>query len=73
MSTKSFINTKFIKRYKLLLLKLIKFIKLRLINKELVEVISYATRIILFFEDYLKELYCLITSLTKFNIILDIL
>ena len=70
---KSFTNTKFVKRYKLLLLELIKSIKLRLINKELVEVISYVARIILFFENYIKKLYYLITSLIKFNVILDIL
>ena len=71
-SAKSFINTRFVKRYKLLLLELSKFIKLRLINKELIEVISYIIKTILFFEDYIKELYYLITSLIKFDVILDI-
>ena len=47
--------------------------KLRLINKELIKVISYVARIILFFKDYIKELYYLITLLIKFDVILNIL
>ena len=49
-----------------------KSIKLRLINKELIEVISYIVKTILFFEDYIKELYYLITPLIKFKVILNI-
>ena len=70
---KSFIDTKFAKRYKLLLLKLIKSIKLRLANNEIIKIIFYIIRIILSFKKYLEELYYLVTSLTKFNIILKIL
>ena len=70
---KSFINNKFIKSRKLLLLELIKLVKLRLINGEIVGIITYTTRTILVFRDYLEEIYYLITLLTKFNIILEIL
>ena len=67
---KSFINPKYIKRYKLPLLELIKPVKLRLINSKIAGIISYIARTILVFEDYLEELYCLVISLAKFNIIL---
>ena len=70
---KSFINNKFIKRYKLPLLKLVKPVKLRLVNNNIAETISYIVRIILSFKDYLEELYYLITLLAKFDIILRIL
>ena len=69
---KSFIDPKFAKRYKLLLLKLVKSIKLRLANDEIARIISYIARIILSFGEYLEELYYLITPLAKFNIILKI-
>ena len=70
---KSFINNKFIKRYKLLLLELIKSIKLRLVNNKIVRTISYIARIILLFKNYLEKLYYLVILLIKFNIILRIL
>ena len=73
VSIKYFINNKFVKRQKLSLLELVKLINLRLINKEIVGTISYIAKIILLFEDYLKELYYLITLLIKFNIILKML
>ena len=66
-------NFKFIKHYKLSLLKLIRPIKLRLTNEEIAKIISYIARTILTFEDYLRELYYLITSFAKFNVILSIL
>ena len=53
------------------LLELIKSIKLKLINSEIAGIISYAVKTILFFRDYLKELYYLVTSLIKFDIILE--
>ena len=37
------------------------------------KIITYIVKIRLFFKDYLKELYYLIISLTKFDIILKIL
>ena len=67
---KSFINDKFIKSRKLLLLELIKPVKLRLANDKIVGIITYAARIILASKNYLEEIYCLITPLAKFNIIL---
>ena len=45
-------------------------VKLRLVNGEIAGIISYAARIILVFKDYLEELYCLVISLAKFDIIL---
>ena len=61
------------KRYKLPLLELIKSVKLRLANNGIAETISYIAKIILLFKNYLEELYYLVTSLAKFNIILKIL
>ena len=70
-SAKSFMDIKFAKRYKLSLLELIKPIKLRLANGQIAGMISHAVRAILSFEDHLEELYCLITPLSKFDVILD--
>ena len=50
-----------------------KLIKLTLANKKIAKIILYIARTLLAFEDYLKELYYLIISLAKFDIILDIL
>ena len=72
-STKNFINTKFAKYYKLLFITLTKFFKLRLINEIMKENIIYVTQIIFVFENHFKKLFCLITSLIKFNIIFNIL
>ena len=47
--------------------------KLRLADRTTSRIITYAIRIILAFDNYLKELYSLVTLLTKFDIILDIL
>ena len=55
------------------LLELVKSIKLRLANSRIARTISYAARIIILFKDYLEELYYLVISLAKFNIILEIL
>ena len=69
-SAKSFIDTKFAIRHKLPLLELVKPVKLRLANGEMAGNISHAARTILAFEDHLEELYCLVTPLSKFDIIL---
>ena len=71
--TKIFININFAKSYKLFLIILTKFFKLRLINETMNKNIIYVTRIILIFKKYFEELFCLITFLIKFDIIFDIL
>ena len=71
-SVKYFIDIKFTKYYKLFLVALTKLFKLRLANNIIVEIITYAIRIILFFEKYLEELFYLVILLVKFDIILDI-
>ena len=63
-------DTKFAKRHKLPLLELVKPVKLRLANGEIAGIISHAARTILAFGDHLEELYCLVTPLAKFDIIL---
>ena len=69
---KSFINVNFTKYYKILLILLIKVYKLRLANNIIRENIIYIIRIIYALNDYIEELYYLITSLVRFDIILDI-
>ena len=73
VSAKSFININFVKRYKLLTIELTKLVKLRLANRDVTGVITYAARTILIFSNYLEELFSLVTLLFKFNIILEIL
>ena len=69
-SAKSFMDIKFAKRHKLPLLELVKPVKLRLANGQIAGIISHAARTILSFGDHLEELYCLVTPLSKFDIIL---
>lgn len=70
-SAKSFMDIKLAKRSKLSLPELIKPIKPRLANGQIVGMISPAVRAILSFEDDREELYCLITPLSKFDVIPD--
>ena len=70
VSAKSFINTNFVKRYKLPTIELTKLVKLRLANRDVTGVIIYTTRTILAFSNYLEELFSLVTLLSKFDMIL---
>ena len=69
-SAKSFINTSFTKHHKLSTMKLVKPVKLRLANGKVAGIITHAARAILAFGDHIEELYCLVTPLSKFDIIL---
>ena len=69
-SAKSFIDEKFAKRQKLPVLELVKPFNLRLANGEIAGTISHAARTVLSFGEHLEELYCLVTPLAKFDIIL---
>ena len=70
---KSFININFAKRYKLSTIELTKPVKLKLANRDVTGVITYAARTILAFNNHLEELFSLVTLLSKFNIILGML
>ena len=69
---KSFINANFAKYYKISFILLMKVYKLRLANNIIKENIIYIIKIIYALNDYIEELYYLITSLVRFDIILDI-
>lgn len=69
-SAKSFMDTKFAKYHKLPLVALLKPLKLRLADGTVAGMITHAARTILSFENHLEELFCLVTPLAKFDIIL---
>ena len=69
---KSFMNINFAKYYKIFLILLMKVYKLRLANNIIRGNIIYIIRIIYALNDYIEEFYYLITSLVRFDIILDI-
>ena len=69
-SAKSFIDANFAKRHKLPLLPLIKPLRLRLANGVMGGNITHVARTILAFDEHIEELYCLVTPLAKFDIIL---
>ena len=69
---KKIINTNFAKFYKFSLILFIKLYKLKLINNIIRKLIIYIAKIIIFIKNYIKKLFYLIISLTKFDIILKI-
>ena len=70
--TKNFVNTNYIKKYKLLITSLIKSCILNLIDNKLILNITYIKRFQLTLSDFIDKLQCLIISLNKCDIILKI-
>ena len=69
-SAKCFMDTKFAKAHKLSLVPLVEPVKLRLANGVIAGLITHAARTILSFKEHLEEMFCLVTPLAKFDIIL---
>ena len=69
-SAKSFINAKFAKYQKLPLMSLVRPLNLRLANGMNGGQITHVARVIMAIGDHLDELFCLVTPLAKFDVIL---
>ena len=69
-STSEFVNINFVKYHKLIKIALIKFIKLRLIDNKIAFSITHMTLMKFQLNNHMSELWCLIISLEKFDIIL---
>ena len=70
-STPGFIDVNFVKQHKLFTIALIKSIKLRLVDDKLASNITRMTQVKVQLSDHIIELWCLVTPLGKFHLILD--
>ena len=68
----AFINRKYIKLHKFSIVRLQRSIKLWLINNKLLLNIIYMTYLIISLVDHINTYWCLITNLSKYNIIINI-
>lgn len=69
-SAKSFMNANFAKHHKIPLIPLMKAYKLRLADGTMGGNITHVARVIHALDDHVEELYCLITPLARFDVIL---
>ena len=71
ISTSNFVDVNFVKQHKLNIMILIKFIKLRLIDDKFVLNIIRMIRMKFQLKKHVNEIWCLITTLKKFDLILN--
>ena len=69
-SAKGFVDRKFVKQHKISLVKMLKPCRLRLANSDMAPNITHMARITLHLGDHVDELWCLVTDLGKFDVIL---
>lgn len=69
-SAESFVNTTYVKKHRLPMLPLAKPCRLRLADNKLAPDITHMARLQLTLGNHIEELWCLVTSLGAFNIIL---
>ena len=69
-SAKAFVDQGFIKRYKISSLPLIKPCKLRMADDRLSSYITRMAQVRLYLGDHIEDLWCLVTPLGKFDVIL---
>ena len=67
----SFVNTNFVKQHKLFTIKLRRSIKLRLVDDKLVLNVTHMTQVKFRLNIHVNEIWCLITTLDKHVIIVD--
>ena len=70
-SEQIFVNRKYVKFYKFFIVRLQKFIKLKLTDDKLVLNIIYMIQITFNLNDHIDTCWCLITNLSKYDIILN--
>ena len=70
-SKRAFVNRKYVKFYKFFIVRLQKFIKLKLTDDKLILNIIYMIQITFSLNDYIDTCWCLITNLNKYDIILN--
>ena len=71
VSTFEFVNVNFVKQHKLNIMILVKFIKFRLADDKLISNIIRMTQVKFQLSEHVNEIWCLITTLNKFDLILD--
>ena len=72
VSKQIFINRKYVKFYKFFIVRLQKFIKFKLTDDKFVLIIIYMIQITFSLNDHINMCWCLITNLSKYDIILNI-
>ena len=71
VSRRAFVNRKYVKFYKFFIVRLQKLIKLRLTNDKLILNIIHITQLTFSLNDHIDTCWCLITNLSKYDIIIN--
>ena len=71
VSRRTFVNRKYVKLYKFFIARLQKSIKLQLTNDKLILNIIHMTQLTFSLNDHIDTCWCLITNLSKYDIIIN--